>query len=102
MRRLSFPFLALLLLASGCEDALGVLGGGCAAEMNSVRRSEGRGPDSRTGPDKFGGDYTEVWRYATNGRVDRSYTFRWGDSYSSCEVQGPTGFARFPAPAALP
>jgi hypothetical protein len=72
-----------------------VLGGDCAAQMTSIRRQQGR-PVDTAGPEQFAGDYTEVWYYASAGRIDRTYTFRWGASYPSCDVQGPTRFLRNP------
>ncbi|MBW3629190.1 MAG: hypothetical protein KY464_07830 [Gemmatimonadetes bacterium] len=86
MRRLSLPLL-LISLAGGCSDALGI-GGGCAADMNLVRRKEGGPPQSTQGPTELsGGVFEEVWFYFASGaRRGQKYTFRWGTSIGSCQV----------------
>ena len=86
--------LFLPALLGGCVDSLGI-GSGCAAEMQSVRRSEGRGPDATSGPDEIGGNFAERWTYEDGPRT-RVYTFRWGASYASCEVDGPILFYLLP------
>lgn len=86
MRSRLLPVL-LLPLASGCIDSLG-LGSSCATEMRTVRLSEGRQPDDTQRVEE-GGNFRELWIY---GRT--RYTFRWGPSYDSCQVEGPSRFSR--------
>ena len=84
---------ALLLAAplSGCVDSLGV-GGDCSQAMTSVSRSEGRPPDL-VQEDELQGDFTEVWTY-WEGSTGRRYSFRWGVSVLSCQVEGPATVSR--------
>ena len=87
MRKLAI-FLLIPLLA-GCTDSLGI-GSNCSAEMQEVRRQEGRGPDS-VQTDELAGNHSEQWVYFGGGS-NRVYTFRWGTSYESCQVSGPVRF----------
>ena len=86
MRRILLP--ALLLLLPGCADSLGI-GSGCSEEMRQVRQREGSPDDFQRST--VGGNNTEQWYYFDAGRV---YTFRWGVSYESCQVSGPSAFSR--------
>ena len=92
MRRIRHSVLLLLPALAGCVDGLG-LDSSCSAEMRDVREAHGGPPDS-TQKDDDRGDFTEVW-YFDDAR--RRYTFRWGVSYSTCEVQSGS-FIRSPAP----
>lgn len=85
------PLLLLLPLLAGCVDGLGI-GLDCGVQMNEVRRLEGRPPDS-VKRDELAGDFVEQWIYAAAGR-NRVYTFRWGASYPTCEVDRPSSAAR--------
>lgn len=90
--------LLLLPLLAGCADLVGVVGD-CAPEMRELRNDRGQ-PTSREGPTRVGGDFSESWFYQSGGSIDR-YTFRWGASYSSCEVEGPVRFSKAPVPREL-
>ena len=92
------PFAPLLLLLAGCADLVG-LGGDCGAEKRQLRADRGQ-PTSTQGPTAVGGDFSESWFYQSGGSIDR-YTFRWGASYGSCEVEGPVQFTRSPVPREL-
>jgi len=86
-------FAALLLLPlSGCADALGLVSD-CGGSQTAVRRAEGGPADDTQGPAEFDGDFEEVWFY-WNGRAGRKYTFRWGESYLTCETSGPVSVSR--------
>jgi len=86
--RLGLKIAVVCLVAPGCEDATG-LGASCAAEMSEVRRAEGQ-PD-HANQTRVGGDFVEQWVYdAGGGRPGRYYSFRWGISYTSCEIEGPS------------
>jgi hypothetical protein len=91
MRRILIPL--LLLLLSAC-DSLADFGGGCTGEKSSVRLREGRAPDD-TDKSEVAGDFTERWTYQDSGGT-RYYTFRWGVSYGSCQVDGPGSFSVIP------
>lgn len=87
MRALLTGSFAIAILLAGCQDLIG-LGGGCAGEMQTVRRAEG--PPDRNPRTRTGGDYMEQWIYlASSGEPGRVYTFRWGTSHESCEMSGP-------------
>jgi hypothetical protein len=88
------PTLALLLLAllPGCTDSLGISGGDCTTQMTRVRRDEGRPPDQVQEED-LQGDFSEVWTYWT-GSSGRRYSFSWGVSRFSCQVEGPITVSR--------
>jgi hypothetical protein len=90
MRTIS-ALLALSLALAGCEDAIG-FGSTCAAEMRTVRLSEGR-PPSDSNRTERSGDFTEVWRYSNGGT--RIYEFRWGVSYERCRVSGPMTMSQY-------
>ena len=91
-------FTPLLLLLAGCADLVGVVGD-CTSEMRELRSDRGQ-PTSTQGPSGVGGDFSESWFYQSGGSIDR-YTFRWGASYSSCEVEGPVQFSKAPVPREL-
>lgn len=91
MRWLFLP-LALVLVV-GC-DSLGDFGSGCTGEKSAVRLREGRAPDDASKSD-VAGDFTERWTYQ-DGSGTRFYTFRWGVSYGSCQVDGPGSFSLIP------
>ena len=84
------PRLLALSLLGGCADSLGI-GSSCTAAMTAVRLQEGTPLDSER-VEEGNGDYRELWVYS-NAR----YTFRWGASYDSCQVDGPVDFSRGPA-----
>jgi hypothetical protein len=92
------PALALLLLSllPGCVDSLGVSGGDCTSQMTRVRRDEGRPPD-QVQEDNIQGDFSEVWTFY-DGSVGRRYSFRWGVSVLSCQVEGPVAVSRVIVP----
>ena len=87
------PAFALLLLAplTGCVDSLGV-GGDCSSQMAQIRQREGGPPDLVQKGD-LEGDFTEVWTY-WEGSSGNRYSFRWGVSVLSCQVEGPTTVSR--------
>ena len=78
--------IGLLLLLSGCVDGLGI-GADCDAAMRDVRRREGQ-PDS-VQQNELAGNFTERWYYFDSGTSGRVYTFRWGTSHASCQMDGP-------------
>lgn len=79
----------LALLLGGCTDLLGVAGD-CSAEMRELRRERGQ-PNETIGPSEVAGNFSESWIYRSGDR----YTFRWGTSYPSCEVE-ESRFSRSP------
>ena len=85
---------ALLLLPflTGCVDSLGI-GGDCSSQMTSVRRDNGGRPPDQVQEDDLQGDFTEVWTYY-QGSTGKRYTFRWGVSVLSCQVEGPVPVSR--------
>ena len=91
MRRILIPL--VLLLLSAC-DSLADFGGGCTGEKSSVRLREGRAADD-TDRSEVAGDFTERWTYQDDAGT-RIYTFRWGVSYGSCQVEGPGSFSLIP------
>jgi hypothetical protein len=100
MRALLLLLTASLAL-SGCEDAIG-LGGSCRAEMREVQRAEGS-PDRTDRREDRPGDFSEQWIYlAAPGRSGRVYTFRWGVSFQSCQLSGPSSLGVVPAPETGP
>ena len=88
------PFAPPLLLLAGCADLVG-LAGDCTAEKRELRLA--RGPADEVETAEVGGNFSELWIYRVGGSTDR-YTFRWGASYSSCEVEGPVRFSKVPLP----
>jgi hypothetical protein len=90
--------LALLFLAllPGCTDSLGISGSDCTSQMNRVRRDEGGPPDQRQEND-IEGDFSEVWTY-WDGSSGRRYSFRWGVSVLSCQMEGPAAVSRVVVP----
>jgi hypothetical protein len=86
-------FSLTLLLFAGC-DSLGDFGSGCTAEKSAIRLREGRAPDD-TKRTEVAGDFTERWTYQ-NAAGTRLYTFRWGVSYGSCQVDSPRSFSPIP------
>ena len=83
-----------ILLASGCEDALGPAGG-CSSEMREFRRTYGRPDTSQT--DQNAGDYFETWTYLPAGtEPGLQVLFRWGVSIEGCVVDGPVSIDLVP------
>ena len=85
------PKVLLLAPLSGCVDSLGI-GGDCSSQMSAVTRTEGRPPDL-VQEDDLQGDFSEVWTF-WSGSSGRRYSFRWGVSVLSCQVEGPTTVSR--------
>jgi len=80
--------LMLLMVLSGCVDALGI-GSGCESEMQEVRRQHGP-PDQRAR-----GMRSEIWLYGSSS-TGFYYEFSWGAVGEPCEVLGPLSQSRFP------
>jgi hypothetical protein len=76
---------SLVLAATGCVDTLGI-GSDCDAAMRDVRRQEGRPPDD-VRESELAGNFTSRWFFFDSGTSGRVYTFRWGTSHSSCQVE---------------
>ena len=92
IRKLIVPL--LLLPLAGCTDALGLVSD-CGGSKTDVRRAEGGPPTSSQGPEELDGDFEEVWFYFPDGsRAGRKYTFRWGESFLTCETEGPFSVSR--------
>lgn len=70
--------------ATGCVDSLGI-GSDCDAAMRDVRRREG--PPDRVQETELAGNFTSRWEYFDSGTSARVYTFRWGTSHATCQVE---------------
>ena len=78
-----FLLLGALALLGGCVDGLGIQSS-CTAEMAQVRLENGGRPPNASDHEEDRGDHVEYWEYFDS---DRRYIFRWGVSYSGCQVE---------------
>ena len=81
-----YVFATVVLFATACGEDPVRPTSNCDAEKAEVRRLEGA-PVLFT-RNEGNGNFEEIWAYPDQWR-NRTYTFRWGRDYTSCQVVRP-------------